>query len=268
MPTGGLQEEQQRRTHDGRQDNESSIDASNPSTPTPDAHAMQVAERPGGAQNGEPETIGALNESVASSDLSSKTQHLNLRRLSETPDVVRFATPEVCKDGSSTFIYEFSSTVVIRLNPLYRPCRGFDTDDLPTTTTVTASCPRRKDIQLSLSEEDSGQVQRISPTRLVYPGVDIGAPQAKGKGSSKVRLPLPMTLEELYWGATKEAVVTRTRHTKGGMKTEEIVLSLHVEAGMLAGQEIQADTGQSAQVACFIIYESFVENARTFTWLR
>jgi hypothetical protein len=91
------------------------------------------------------------------------------------------------------------------------------------TTTVTASCPKKPDLQVSLPEHGGGQVEHVSCTRLVYPGVDISWAQSVGRASSKLRLPLPITLEELFSGATEEVVLVKTERNKGQTEREETI---------------------------------------------
>jgi hypothetical protein len=166
-------------------------------------------------------------------------------RLTKTPDVMSFAAPAGSRGGNRTFIYEFSETVLFRPNPLYPPRSGRIVSQAASATTVTATCPGKPDIRVALSESQNAKVQRPSPTRLVYPATDISTPEPNSQMSTKVGLPLPMTLEELYSGTTKEAVVFRTNRSSEEDGRRQVILNIHIDAGMIAGQEIQATAGRS-----------------------
>jgi hypothetical protein len=88
---------------------------------------------------------------------------------------------------------------------------------------------------------------------------DISTPEPNSTMSTKVGLPLPMTLEELYSGTTKEAVVFRTNRSSEEDGRSQVILNIRIDAGMNAGQEIQATVGRSLghgeRTIVFKIYE-------------
>ncbi|KAJ0426178.1 hypothetical protein BJY00DRAFT_307677 [Aspergillus carlsbadensis] len=131
------------------------------------------------------------------------------RHRTQPPDVMSFTAPTGSRGGNRTFMYEFSETVPFRPNPLY-PARG------------------------------NARVQRPPPTRLVYPATDISTSKPNGATSSKIGLPLPMTLEELYSGTSKEVVLFRTDPGPEEPRRNQVILNIGVDAGMNAGQEIEA----------------------------
>jgi hypothetical protein len=178
--------------------------------------------------------------------------------LTKLPDIMSFAAPAGSRGGNRTFIYEFSDTVLFKPNPLYPPHSGKIVSGVEPGTSVTATCPGKPNIRVSLSADHDALVQRPSPTRLVYPAADINVSHPNGKMRTKLGLPLPMTLEELHDGATKEVVVFRTDANTEGSERKQITLDIRVNRGINAGQEIQATVELSqGHAKCTIVFKIY-----------
>ena len=113
---------------------------------------------------------------------------------------------------------------------------------------------------MSLSASHWGVVQRVSPTELVYPDIEFQGPDSTDGLKNPLRLPLPVTLEELFYGVTKKVTFSKVEYKwQGDILRSKMHLDVNVKAGMYAGKEILTETrperGWSLRKLSFLIYE-------------
>jgi hypothetical protein len=111
---------------------------------------------------------------------------------------------------------------------------------------------------VSLSASHWAVVQRVSPTELVHPYIEFQGSFPSDGLKNLLPLPLPVTLEELFYGVKKRVTlfkVENSGHNKNSRS--KINLGVNVKAGMYAGKEIEIHPGRGwpFRRLSFLIYE-------------
>lgn len=196
-------------------------------------------------------------ESVQSTPASSSPKSSPGRSLRMLPPGIRgFRSPMGSRPGSVSPWYIFSDCVSVKLNALYPPYPGTSSPFLDPNY-VRAHCPTEKQIWVSLSAFKREIVQRVSPTELVYPNIEVQGLNPSDGLKDLLPLPLPVTLEELFYGVTKRVTFKMETNQYGKILRNKIHLDVNVKAGMYAGKEIEIHLGRGwpFRRLSFLVYE-------------
>lgn len=185
------------------------------------------------------------------------------RLLSSTPaQIIRFPAPVTDRTGDRpAFEYAFSDNLKITPNALYNPeIRAFPAS--PASRTVSARSGVNE-IKVSISADYPATVLRLAQDHIVYPESEhypVGYTQSNETG--QLRLPLPLTLEEIFTGVTKKVTFFRIvgRDNNGSLKKRQVDMKVNVEPGVRRGQSVRYEragnvTIRGPQDACFTVYE-------------
>ncbi|PLB48853.1 hypothetical protein P170DRAFT_509518 [Aspergillus steynii IBT 23096] len=176
--------------------------------------------------------------------------------------IICFPVPVANWTGSSpAFEYAFSDNILITPNALYNP--GIRNHPAaPRSKTVNARSGNRK-IAISISADHPATVQRLDHDKIIYPETQrysIGYTQSNGNG--QLELPLPLTLEEMFTGVTKEATFFRIqgREKNGALKRRRVTMKLTIDPGVRGGRTMRYENGGNItttgpQDVCFTVYE-------------
>lgn len=191
-----------------------------------------VPDHPISLKGKEKEVSASSSDELVPSTPASKFSKSSPGRGLLTPalGIITFRTPLGSRPGNSSPCYSFSDCVSIKPNPLYSP-HPSTSNSLSDAKYVTAHCPIRKTIRVSLSD---------SHWRNLLP------------------LPLPVTLEELFYGVMKKVTFSKVEYCQQGKSLlSKIHLDVNVKAGMSAGQKIEIRTGRGWPIRrlFFLVYE-------------
>lgn len=111
---------------------------------------------------------------------------------------------------------------------------------------------------MSLSASRWTIVQRISAIELIYPNIKLQGLRSSDDLRRILHLPLPVTLEELFYGVTKKMIFFRVgNNQQSGDSRSKIHLDVNVREGISAGRGIEIRLGRGWPFGrlCFLIHE-------------
>jgi hypothetical protein len=241
--------------------------------PSADRNSVATGEAASSARTSSPTTAEdppTIADGDRYSEISLRGFDESRRRLfpgpSTTGEIIRFPAPITDETGTHpAFIYAFSDNIEIKPNALYNPEMRGAPPSVESRIVKANSRYKDRGVAVSVARDFPAIVQRLDGDRVVYPESSSFCTYQSSVNleHGELRLPLPLTLEELFRGVTKRVSFSRIigrNKSSGVLLRESVAMNIWIEPGVRAEYSILYaragnKTKKGSQDLRFVVYE-------------